>query len=154
MVGIDVKTGDPVFDDLLRPAIEGGKHRQAGGHRLDHGQAKGLEQRRLHECAMPIGDEPVELSGHPLLQMGPDPTQLAIETILVHQAVHPFDLLLLLPIVRLLHTDVARDDQQVGGLPQRLATPIPRHQAGDVLDLVQAGHGEQQRFVPVGQLPS
>ncbi len=93
----------------------------------------------------------VKLAGQPLLQVLAQPAHLAVEGVLVHEAVHGLDLLALLVVGTAVRVHVARDHQQVGGVAQGVVVRVPRHQAGDVLDAVHAGHGEQDRLVGIGQ---
>ncbi|MGB1099225.1 MAG: hypothetical protein ACPG34_08125, partial [Poseidonia sp.] len=51
----------------------------------------------------------------------------------------------LMALKAILH-NAASDHHQVRFLAQLLACAVPCHQAGNVLDLVQAHHGKQQRL--------
>lgn len=104
----------------------------------------------LHECALRIANVAVQLPVADAVHLRRDPPDMALQLVLVDEAVHLLELRLLLPVLGLLAV-VAGNDHEVRQLPQARVLAVHLHQACHVLHAVETRHREDDRLLLVLQ---
>ena len=128
--------------------MAGSKRGQAACHGLHHREPEAFVERSA-EHATRIGNVAVQLPVLYAFGLGPDPSEVHVQAVLLDEVVHLLDLLHFLPVLRLRRVDLSSNYHQVGQLPQSLVLPVELHQPGEVLDSVEAGHCEENGFALV-----
>ena len=69
----------------------------------------------------------------------------------IHEFVHETNLLLLLHVSRKPRIYGATNNKQIHFLTQARTAAVPIHQPGQVLYMIQSGHGEKNWFIAISQ---